>query len=171
MSSKIDVFPLWGDYIKLLSDEQYKPNPADFIIFFGIPILMMGAYLFLTYFTSYDIPVDQIYIAFQVLTGFVFSAFVIFLSLQSIISQTVNERQKTNFTRTAKEVAVISLIVFFCGVILIFLSVMNDVVEANSQESLASIIIKSATVLLAVFSLLNLLMLIKKLFRLLDMAL
>jgi len=169
--SKISQVKLIKSQVRVYSDEDGKLLLGDIFLFLGTPILFMIGMIFLEIRLEKNFNLDIIHGFVAFLSGFVFSAYVIFLSFRTVMGTLAASRMKAAAEKTIKEIAIISLTVFLSGLFIVILATLDAILKSINQEFLISrSAVHSMSVFLFVFVILNLLMIVKKLNSLIDYA-
>jgi hypothetical protein len=167
--NKISQVKLIKSQIRVYSDEDGKVLLGDILLFFGVPICFMVGMLFLEIHLKKNFNLDIIHGFVAFLSGFVFSAYVIFLSFKTVMGTLTASRMKAAAEKTIKEIAIISLTVFLSGLFIVILATSDAIMKSIDQQfSISRSIMHSMSVFLFVFVVLNLLMIVKKLSSLID---
>lgn len=168
MALKTSIFSLCRSQFRVYSNEDGIISKIDLIIFILFPILLGVTYvLFVENGTE---ALRYIYGSIAFLSGFIFSAFIVVMNLAAIISGNIQGRASKAVKKTVREVAVISLFVFICGVSILAIGVF-DLIVSNSTHELSgcfSKIIQAFVIILTANIVLNLFMVAKKLHSVID---
>lgn len=167
--NKISQVKLIKSQLRVYSDEDGNILLGDIILFLGVPIGFMVGMLILENYLEKNFNLDIIHGFVAFLSGFVFSAYVIFLSFKTVMGTLLTSRMKVAAEKTIKEIAIISLTVFLSGLFIVILATADAIVKSIDQTFLViRSIFHSMSVFLFVFVVLNLLMIVKKLNSLID---
>ena len=167
--SKISQTNLIRSQLKVYSDEGGKILLLDLALFIGVPLCFLIGTIFVELCLNKNLNIDIIngFVAF--LSGFVFSAYIIFLSFKTALGNLSASRMKDAAEKTIKEIAIISLTVFLSGLAIVILAICDTVFKSvEPNYSIFRSIFHSLSVFLFTFVILNLLMIIKKLHSLID---
>ena len=160
-----------SSYFKALkcvySDSEGKLLKSDIVGFYGIPILL-GVLYFL--FVSSEISLQSIYTSIAFLAGFVFSAFIILINLLPKINALQNGPVKAAMQVNTKELALLSILVFLFGLVIVTLSFFDSIISSTnfSYSNYVLQSVRSIAVTTFFVMIVHLIMIAKRLFVILS---
>jgi len=110
-------------------DSNGKFLISDIIGFYGLPIILGLLYWKLA---SIQTNLQSIYTSVAFLAGFVFSAFIVLINLIPKINELQKGPIKTAMRDNTKQLALISILVFLLGILIVFLSFLDSVINQTS---------------------------------------
>ena len=170
MGLKISQAKLLKSQLSVYSDEEGVIQIFDLLVFLVIPLIVSALVAVFEIRLKAHFNFDVIYGFVAFLSGFVFSAYVIFLSFKAALDDKTASRMKSSAEKTIKEIAITSLSVFLCGLIIVVLAATDSIIKTQNTTYICSrTIVHTISSFLFLFVFLNLLMIIKKLHSLIEL--
>lgn len=161
--SKVNLKEFFSKICTIYVDSTDKLLWSDISFFYILPIFIGILFSVLV---SPLAKIDIIYTSVAFLSGFVFSAFVLLLNILPLIKQSEDGPKKEALELNVKEITLISLLVFFVGLMVLLIGLLDLIFSNGKIECLNNFVIYVRGFAVAGFvcMILHMVMLAKRLF-------